>query len=278
MLAALIALAASFCFGSSNFIAGLESRRRSVWSVTAVSQVASALSAGVLLAFADHPFPAAGPVLWAVVAGAAAAAGILSLYRALAVGAMSVVSPIIALQVVLPVVVGTLQGEKLAAVTWLGVILAVGGVVLVARARAPHARVPREAVLLAVLTAVLFGVMLVGIDQAGAAGGDRSWVVFVVRVASAAVVLVFFVATHKRLDVSARALPGIVVVGVLLTAATFLFSAALAVGLLSVVSVLGSLSPVVTTALAQVFLHERLERRQWLGMAAVLLGVVLLSV
>ncbi len=278
MLAALIALAASCCFGSSNFIAGLESRRRSVWSVTAVSQVASALSAAAVLAFAPHPFPAAGPALWAALAGAAAAGGILALYRALAVGAMSVVSPIVALQVVLPVVVGSMQGEKLAAVTWLGIVLAVGGVVLVARAKAPHARIPREAVLLAVLTAVLFGVMLVGIDQAGSAGGDRSWVVFVVRAASAAVVLVFFVATRKRLDVTARALPGIALVGVLLTAATLLFSAAVAIGLLSVVSVLGSLSPVVTTALAQVCLHERLERRQWLGMAAVLLGVVLLSV
>ena len=278
MLAALIALAASFCFGSSNFIAGLESRRRSVWSVTAVSQVASALSAGVLLAFVQRPFPSAGPALWAALAGVAAAGGILALYRALAVGAMSVVSPIIALQVVLPVVVGTAQGEKLATVTWLGIVLAVGGVVLVARAKAPHARIPREAVLLAALTAVLFGVMLVGIDQAGAAGGDRSWVVFVVRVASAAVVLVFFAGTRKRLDVTARALPGIALVGVLLTAATLLFSAAVAIGLLSVVSVLGSLSPVVTTALAQVFLHERLERRRWLGMAAVLLGVVLLSV
>lgn len=278
MLAAVMALAASFCFGSSNFIAGLESRRRSVWSVTAVSQVASALSAGVLLAFAQHPLPSAGPVLWAVLAGAAAAGGILALYRALAVGSMSVVSPIIALQVVLPVVVGTLQGEKLAAVTWLGVVLAVGGVVLVARAQAPHARVPREAVLLAVLTAVLFGVMLVGIDRAGAAGADRSWVVFVVRVASAAVVLAYFAAARKRLDVTVRALPGIALVGILLTAATLLFSAAVAVGLLSVVSVLGSLSPVVTVVLAQVFLHERLERRQWMGMAAVLLGVVLLSV
>ena len=278
MLAALIALAASFCFGSSNFIAGLESRRRSVWSVTAVSQVASALSAALLLAFAPHPSLSAAAALWAALAGAAAAGGIVALYRALAVGAMSVVSPIIALQVVLPVVVGTVQGEQLAAVTWAGIVLAVSGVVLVARAKAPHARVPREAVLLAVLTAVLFGVMLVGIDRAGAAGGDRSWVVFVVRVASAAVVLVFFAATRRRLDVTARALPGIALVGVLLTAATLLFSAAVAIGLLSVVSVLGSLSPVVTTALAQVFLHERLEGRQWLGMAAVLLGVVLLSV
>ena len=66
--------------------------------------------------------------------------------------------------------------------------------------------------------------------------------------------------------------------GVLLTAATLTFSAAAAVGYLSIVSVLGSLSPVVTTALAQVFLHERLDRPQWVGVAAVIAGVVLLTV
>jgi len=69
-----------------------------------------------------------------------------------------------------------------------------------------------------------------------------------------------------------------VLVGVLLTGATMFFSAAVAIGFLSIVSVLGSLSPVVTTALAQVFLHERLGRWQWTGIVAVLVGVVLLTV
>ncbi len=61
------------------------------------------------------------------------------------------------------------------------------------------------------------------------------------------------------------AAPPDLVVGVLLTAATTLFTAAVTIGLLSVVSVLGSLSPVVTIALAQIFLYERLCRRQWVG-------------
>ena len=50
MPAAALALLASFTWGSSNFIAGLESRRRSVWTVTAVSQVAAAVGAGAVLA------------------------------------------------------------------------------------------------------------------------------------------------------------------------------------------------------------------------------------
>jgi drug/metabolite transporter (DMT)-like permease len=41
--------------------------------------------------------------------------------------------------------------------------------------------------------------------------------------------------------------------------------------------VLGSLSPVMTTGLAQVVLHERLSGRQWAGVASVFAGVVLLA-
>ena len=59
--------------------------------------------------------------------------------------------------------------------------------------------------------------------------------------------------------------------------ANILFTVATGIGYLSVVAILGSLSPVVVTAYAQVVLHERLSPRQWAGFAAVFAGVVLLS-
>lgn len=277
MLAALLAIAASFSWGSSNFVAGLESRRRSVWTVTAVSQVASVLSAAVLLLFAANESLTTGHAAWAIVAGMAGATGVVALYRALALGAMSVVAPIIAAQVVIPVAVGLALGERPAAVAYLGMVLAVGGVALVSHTGGRSAtRVPRAAILLAVLTAILFGIMNVGLDMAG--NGALFQSVFVVRVASACVILVFFVATRKKLDATARDLPALAVVGILLTVANALLTVAFTIGLLSVVSVLCSFSPAVTTGLAQVFLHERLSRSQWAGVVAVFAGVVLLSV
>ncbi|WP_214368746.1 EamA family transporter [Pseudonocardia sp. H11422] len=41
-------------------------------------------------------------------------------------------------------------------------------------------------------------------------------------------------------------------------------------GLLSVVAVLSSLYPLFTIALARVYLHERIERFGWVGIAAAL--------
>lgn len=277
MLAVILALGASLAFGASNFIAGLESRRRSVWTVTAVSQIASALSAGVFLVFAHDALLTASAAIWSIVAGVAAAGGVLALYRALALGAMSVVSPIIALQVVIPVAAGLLMGDRPSALEYVAMAVAAGGVVLVSRTKANRGtHAPAAAIALAVLTAVLFGIMLLGLDQAG--DGAVYSAAFVVRVASAVVVLAYFLATRRRFDMSAKAWPNLTLAGVLLTAATMLFIGAANIGLLSVVSVLGSLSPVVTTALAQVLLKERLGPWQWVGAGSVLAAVVMLSV
>jgi drug/metabolite transporter (DMT)-like permease len=276
VLAALLAIAASGSWGVSNFVAGLESRRRSVWTVTAVSQIASALSAVVLLLFASGETLTTWNAVWAVVAGLCGATGIVALYRALALGAMSVVSPIIAAQVVVPVTVGLVLGERPGAVAWAGIVLAAGGVALVSRGGGSRAaRVPRAAVVLAVLTAALFGVMGLALDQCGDGSPLRS--VVIVRVVSAGVILLYFFASRRRLDLGARDLPALAGVGVLLTAANALLTAAFTLGLLTIISVLGSLSPVVTTGLAQVVLHERLSSRQWAGVVAVFAGVVLLS-
>lgn len=276
MLAALLAIAASGSWGVSNFVAGLESRRRSVWTVTAVSQIASALSALLLLLFASGETLTAWNVAWAVVAGVSGAIGIVALYRALALGTMSVVAPIVATQVTVPVAVGLALGERPGTPAWIGMVLAAGGVALVSRgggSRSVH--VPRAAVLLAILTAALFGVMGLALDQCGEGSPLQS--VVIVRVVSAGVVLVYFFASRRRFDLTARDLPALAGVGVLLTAANALLTVAFTIGMLTIISVLGSLSPVVTTGLAQVVLHERLSARQWAGVASVFAGVVLLA-
>ena len=59
--------------------------------------------------------------------------------------------------------------------------------------------------------------------------------------------------------------------------ANTLFAGATAVGDLSVVAVLGWLSPAVTVLLARLVLHERLRPLQWAAAVTVLAGVVCLA-
>jgi drug/metabolite transporter (DMT)-like permease len=67
-------------------------------------------------------------------------------------------------------------------------------------------------------------------------------------------------------------------IGLLDTGGNVLFAAASSShGLLSVVSVLASLYPVITVLLAQLVLRERIQAVQNVGVAATLAGVVLIS-
>ena len=84
--------------------------------------------------------------------------------------------------------------------------------------------------------------------------------------------------TGRSLSLKGQNVPVLAAIGILLAVANFLFIVATGIGYLSVTSILGSLSPVVVTAYAQVLLHERLAPRQWAGFAAVFAGIVLLSV
>ena len=66
-------------------------------------------------------------------------------------------------------------------------------------------------------------------------------------------------------------------VGVLDNAANVMFAAASREGLLTLVSVLGSLYPVATVLLARWFLHERMARWQVVGVAAAFVGVAFIA-
>ena len=66
-------------------------------------------------------------------------------------------------------------------------------------------------------------------------------------------------------------------VGALDNAANVMFAVAAGEGLLTLVSVLGSLYPVATVLLARWFLHERLARWQVVGVAAAFVGVAMIA-
>ena len=133
----------------------------------------------------------------------------------------------------------------------------------------------RRTVLLAAFSAVWFGVFLWAIAPASAAG--VFWGVFTSRVSLVLLLVGGALLTRRALRVPVRDVPRVALPGVLLFAGTLMYAAATTEGLLSVVSVIATLFPVVTVTLALVFLHERLSRVQWAGVGAALTGVVLLS-
>ncbi len=97
------------------------------------------------------------------------------------------------------------------------------------------------------------------------------------RIGSLALLLSGTVALRQPLAVDRRLLPVILAVGLTDTGANALFTLASARGFLSIVSVLGSLYPVVTVLLAHLVLGERISRVQRMGVAVALAGVAVVA-
>ncbi|MGZ4591114.1 MAG: EamA family transporter, partial [Actinomycetes bacterium] len=129
-MAALLALLSSLLWGSADFVGGTLSRRLPATVVVGASQAAGLVAITVVAALAGALGAPLGYLPWAVGAGLAGLIGLVCFYAALAAGTMGVVSPIAALGVVVPVVVGLARGERPGALQLVGITIAVAGVVL----------------------------------------------------------------------------------------------------------------------------------------------------
>ena len=114
-------------------------------TVLAVSQLAGLAAVGVWAVASQDELPGLQDLGLAAAAGVAGAVGLGALYRGMAVGAMGIVAPISALAPVVPLVVGLAGGERPTALQFVGIGMALGGVLLVSRepsARRAAARRP----------------------------------------------------------------------------------------------------------------------------------------
>ncbi len=278
MSAVALALCSSLLYGFSDFLGGLKSRSTPLLGVLLLSQ-GSALALLAVFALArGEQLPAGEFILYAAIAGVAEAIGVAALYRGLAVGVMSVVAPVASTAPVVPIVAGIALGELPGALQWGGIGLAVAGIVIASCAppgQGSSAAAVRSGLIFGLLSALGFGAFYVALDAASE--GDIPWALVIARLTAVAIFVAAFAATRFRARVRSADLPALVLIGVLIIGADTLYAAASTKGLLGVVAVLSTLYPVVTIALARVFLGERLERVQQVGIAAVLCGVVAIS-
>ena len=191
---------------------------------------------------------------------------------------MSVVAPISATAAVVPVLVGLAEGERPSSLQIAGMAIALAGVILASREPVEEGCPPanRAAIGLALVAAAGFGTFFVGLDRASE-GADVSWVIVVSRGCSLALLVIAAVAVRPTLPRDAPSLAVLGMIGMLDLGANGLYALATQEGLLSVVSVLGSLYPAVTVVLARLVLHERLSRVQNAGVLITLSGVVALA-
>jgi drug/metabolite transporter (DMT)-like permease len=276
MLGIALGLASSISWGISDFLGGLQTRRFSAFSVLLVSQPAGAVLAFVVALSVGGTMPASEFAL-AAVGGAAVTIGLGAFYKGMALGSVSVVAAVGALGVLVPVAAGIIRGETPGAVQDFGAGLAIVAVVLVAREPDPEwRRANRQAIGLAAVAALGFGIFLLLIDRA--ASHDPAWAVAAAR--SGGVVLLLAGALYMRPRLPrarGMTLAALVAIGFFDILANSLYSVASTHGILPLVSVAASLYAAVTVLLARFVLGERLAPPQRAGVVLALLGISLIA-
>lgn len=281
----LLALSSSLMWGVADYFGGKISRGRSTVVVVLISQLAGLLIAAIVASMSGSFVAPTGYVPWAIGAGLAGASAVLLFYQALAIGTMGIVAPISALGVIIPVVIGVFSGVVPSPLCLVGIVVAIGGVVVTARPADAAVRTQRHvlSILLAIGAAAGFGLLQYAI--AGGAAYSTVMTMVVMRCTSVPLLVVGTVLAlrsrrrHRepaqRFSMKVTAL--VVVIGFFDVSANLLFAQASVAGALSVVAVLGSLYPAATVLLARIIDHEKLSRLQNAGVLGAITGVAMIA-
>ncbi len=276
MLPLALAFGSGMGWGTADFLGGLSARRLPLITVSLVSQAVGLTLLGLVVAVRGQGPNDADAIVLGLAAGLIGAGGLSALYRALAIGRMSVVAPTAALSGTVPVAWGLLSGERPSAIQLVGVGVAIAGIVLAARTPDHGGERSSRGLGLALIAAITLGAFVILLDGAGRS--DPAWGSLMVRTGAISVLGVAFLVRRPSLRMRAPDAGRLGLLGLLDNGANLAFaSAADAGGLLALTSVLGSLYPVATVVLARSVLHERLARLQTVGVAAALGGVVLIA-
>jgi drug/metabolite transporter (DMT)-like permease len=272
----LLAMAGSLAYGAADFLGGVAARRAHVLRVVVIAAPASLVVELLLWPAVGARFDA-GAVAWGAASGIASAAAFALLYRTLAIGPMSVLSPVTALvSAALPVSVGLLAGERVGAMALGGMTLALVAVVVVSGGANTHGLRPsRTALALAFGAGAAIALQLICLDQAP---DDSGVAPLLVGRAVSSAVLGAALALHGRLGHTRPSLAASAAAGALDSLANFAFLLAVRDGDLAVVAVITALYPAGTVLLARAFLAERIAPTQLAGLGLAAVAVSLLAV
>jgi drug/metabolite transporter (DMT)-like permease len=314
-LAIILGLTGAVCWGGADFAARFASRRVGAYRTLFFMQFFGFIALSVYLkfrgGFLEGIAPGWHPWVLAALAGVINMIASLSLYYSFQIGVMSIVAPVSSAYPALTVALAIASGERITALRGAGLVVTLVGVILAATTFTPSAANPASAgpvnanpvkesptkgtatketaaketahltkgVGWALLAALGFGVLFwfLGFYVIPAVGPTIS--VWVIRLTSFTVLALAAAPARQSLKLPIGSVWWqLAAVGFLDTAAFVANNAGLRTGQVSVVSVLASLYGAVTVLLAWIFLREKLERSQWLGIILIFAGIVLVSI
>lgn len=282
-------LAAAF-WGAGDFLITLLTRRVGTRGALLSIQALSLLAWGLILLVHADPGSHAlnGTLVLALLATAVChVAGLAFVYRAFEVGNLAIVSPISSAFAVVTAVLSLASGERPPALVLAGTALLIAGVALATRGSSsgssgPSLRGVPEALLSALAFGTMFWLFYFYVQP------QLGYTLPLLALKTAAVLgsALAFVRRPMATDPSARPARGswgslaILAAGAALADTlawlTYIFGTHTAYA--TVVTALASLFSAVTVLLAWRFFRERLQPHQWVGIAVILVGILIVSV
>jgi drug/metabolite transporter (DMT)-like permease len=307
-LAIILGLTGAVSWGAADFAARFASRQVGAYRTLFFMQFFGFLALSVYLkftgGFSRGIAPGWQPWALTVAAGLLNVLASLALYHSFEHGTLSIVGPVSSSYPALTVALSLLSGERIHSVRAAGLAVTLLGVILAAtsfaqaksttaetdaqQASPNHASPNRAAnsrahlstgVGWAICAALGFGVLFwfLGFHVVPAVGSAVS--VWVMRLTALVSLSLAAAPTRQTLKLPRGKVWWLLLaVGILDTAAFVANNAGLSTGQVSVVSVLASLYGAITVLLAWIFLRERLEPSQWLGIVLIFIGIVLVSI
>lgn len=288
MFTVILGLSSAFIFGSADFLGGFAAKRISPILTTAIGAIS-----GLVVLLIVFPFVASvwstEAVILGLLSGVNGAIAIGLLYACLAIGPMSILSPLTAVvSAIVPVTVGLISGESLGFFGFVAISLALVAVVLVGFVPEKGAVRPSlRALLMAIGAGAAIGLFLVILD----ATPDDSGIIPILgnRVANGLVMSSLFIvltliARRKsagapiaaRAAIWRRGIYFAMAAGALDVIANMGILVGVRIGDLSVIAVLTALYPAGTVILAAIVLRERIAPVQYVGLVLGILAGVLL--
>jgi drug/metabolite transporter (DMT)-like permease len=297
MFVAALAIGAALAFGAADFWGGLAARQVRAIVTTFGSALAAALLLAIVVAVSGGRW-SASDVGWGVLAGSASVIGLMLLYASLAIGPMSILSPLTAIvSAITPLAWGLLvNGETFDPIGYVGLGIALVAVLLVGFV--PGHRVVRPSgrgLVFAIGAGLGIGAFLITMDRTST---DSEMVPLLVARSTSAVltgaIVGFMVLAAVRSGQPARSallvtspavsrysatrlLTLVIVCGLTDGAGNVALLVALHEGDLAVVSALSALYPAGTILLAALVVRERVAVIQWIGLALALAAGGMLS-
>ena len=281
----LFGLLSAFSYGYADFVGALAAKRVRPLAVTTIS-----FSVGLVIALIASLFIGASyepnVIQIGILAGVCSAAAITFLYAALALGPISITSPLTAvLSAIIPVVFDVATGQQLSSLAGIAIVLILIAVVLVAFVPGQDVRLPSlRATLYSVGAGLGFAGIFLFLDMAPADSGLG--VLVVMRIVGIALMLgglALLLLSGKSkvlLEKEIFALGTIwlvVLAGIGDVSGNVFFIIASREGALAIAAVLTSLYPVGTILLARIFLKERIALSQNIGIALAIAACAMLA-